>query len=157
MTSTTTALVLLNVQRHHLEGRADERLLTRLWQTRVEAARGAGHLVVHVQWDGEEGTPGATFSRGWVLHPDFRSEAPDLRVRVPLSGAFPGPLDAQLRERGVGELHLLALPGARERGTTADLARALGYGVTVLEDPAQPEQPELAVTSLWPGTQPLGA
>lgn len=152
MTSTPVALVLLHTQRHHLEGREDERRLSRRWQARVEAARAAGQLIVYVQWDGEAGTPGETFSRGWVLHPDFRAEEPDLRVRAPLTGDFTGPLDAELRGRGVSELHLLALPGAGELGLTADLARALGYSVTVLED-----WPELPLAAFWPGTQPLGA
>jgi len=152
MTPTTAALVLLNVQRHHLEGREDERVLSRRWQAQVEAAREAGHLIVYVQWDGEAGTPGETFSRGWVLHPDFRAEEPDLRVRASLPGAFTETLDAGLRGRGVGELCLLALPGAGELGTTADLARALGYGVTVLEDWS-----ELPLGAFWPGTQPMGA
>ena len=139
MSPTTAALVLLTAQRHHLEALPDERVVTRAWQARVEAARTAGHLIVHVQWEGAPGTPGETFSRGWVLHPDFRSEATDLLLRATEPDAFShSGLDAALRERGVRELHLLALPGVQVLAATAATARALGYRVEVLEDRPAP-------------------
>ncbi|GMA14759.1 isochorismatase family protein [Deinococcus metallilatus] len=139
MTSTPTALVLLTAQRHHLEALPHEQAVSRAWQARVQAARAAGHLIVHVQWEGEPGTPGETFSRGWVLHPDFRAEATDLPVRATAPDAFAGSgLDAALRSRGVRELHLLALPGSEVRPETAQTARELGYRVDVLEDLPEP-------------------
>lgn len=135
MNNSTTALVLLSTQRHSLESRPDERAVARLWLLRVEAARETGAAIVHVQWDGAPDTPGETFSRGWVHHPDFRVEERDLRVRVAGQDAFAGTsLDAELQERGVTELHLLALPGAEGLPATAESARALGYRVTVRTD-----------------------
>ncbi|MBB5235619.1 isochorismatase family protein [Deinococcus budaensis] len=138
MTLTPVALVLLTAQRHHLEGRPDEQAVSRRWQARVEAARAAGQLIVHVQWDGAAGTPGETFSRGWVHHPDFRAEAGDLPLRAAGPDAFARTaLDAELRGRAVRELHLLALPGAAALPTTERAARALGYAVQVLEGHAE--------------------
>lgn len=132
MTLTPVALVLLTAQRHHLEGRPDEAAVSRRWQARVEAARAAGQLIVHIQWDGEAGTPGETFSRGWVHHPDFRAEAGDLPLRAAGPDAFARTaLDAELRGRAVRELHLLALPGAVVLAPTERAARALGYAVRV--------------------------
>lgn len=101
MTSTPVALVLLTAQRHHLEDHPQEQALSAAWQKRLQSARAAGHLVVHVQWDGALGTPGETFSRGWVLHPDFRAETGDLPLRATHPNAFAGSgLDAELRRRG---------------------------------------------------------
>lgn len=138
MTSTPVALVLLTAQRHHLEDHPQERALLADWQKRVQTARAAGHLVVHVQWDGAQDTPGATFSRGWVLHPDFRAEAGDLPLRATHPDAFAGSgLDAELRRRGVTELHLLTLPETEMLPATAETARGLGYEVRVLE--AEPQ------------------
>ncbi|WP_216324621.1 isochorismatase family protein [Deinococcus aestuarii] len=138
MTSMPVALVLLTAQRHHLESHPQEQALSVAWQRRVLSARAAGYLVVHVQWDGAEGTPGATFSRGWVLHPDFRAEAGDLPLRATHPDAFAGSgLDAELRRRGVTELHLLTLPETEMLPATAETARGLGYGVRVLEAPPQ--------------------
>lgn len=132
MTLTPVALVLLTAQRHHLEEHPAESALSRAWQARVRAARAAGHLIVHVQWDGSEGTPGATFSRGWVHHPDFRPESNDLPLRATLPDAFAGTgLDAELHSHAVRELHLLALPGTEALSATAATARALGYTVRV--------------------------
>ncbi|EYB67401.1 isochorismatase hydrolase [Deinococcus phoenicis] len=134
MTLTPTALVLLTAQRHHLEEVPSEQAVSQAWQARVRSARAAGHLIVHVQWDGAAGTAGETFSRGWVLHPDFRAEATDLPVRATEPDAFAGSgLDAELRGRAVRELHLLALPGSDVLAATAQTARALGYRVEVLE------------------------
>lgn len=134
MTLTPTALVLLTAQRHHLEDHPAEQAVSQAWQAQVRAARAAGHLVVHVQWDGAPETPFETFSRGWVLHPDFRSEANDLPVRAAGPDAFAGSaLDAELRGRAVRELHLLALPGSDVLPATETAARALGYEVRVLE------------------------
>ncbi|MFC4638072.1 isochorismatase family protein [Deinococcus hohokamensis] len=134
---TSTALVLLNAQRHYLEEQPDEHALSLRWQAQVEAARRAGHLVVFVQWDGEDGTAGETFTRGWVLHPDFRAEAGELRVRAIAPDAFHGSdLDALLRGRAVRVLELLALPGSEEGEATAQTARALGYAVNPVLTPA---------------------
>ncbi|WP_102128108.1 isochorismatase family protein [Deinococcus planocerae] len=138
MTSTPVALLLLTAQRHHLEDHPQERALSAAWQRRVLSARAAGSLVVHVQWDGASGTPGETFSRGWVLHPDFRAEAGDLPLRAAHPDAFAGSgLDAELRRRGVTKLHLLTLPGTELLPATAETARGLGYEVRVFE--AQPQ------------------
>lgn len=134
MTLMPVALVLLTAQRHHLEDHPAEQALSRAWQARVRSAREAGHLIVHVQWDGEEGTPGETYSRGWVHHPDFRPEANDLLVRARVPDAFAGTgLDAELHGHAVRELRLLALPGTEVLAATATTARALGYKVLVLE------------------------
>lgn len=134
MTLTPVALVLLTAQRHHLEGLPDEQAVSQRWQGQVRAARAAGHLVVHIQWDGEADTPGETFSRGWVHHPDFRAEAGDLPLRAAGLDAFARtPLDAELRGRAVRELRLLALPGAAVLPATTESARALGYAVQVLD------------------------
>ncbi|WP_019587451.1 isochorismatase family protein [Deinococcus apachensis] len=134
MTLTPVALVLLTAQRHHLEEHPAEQALSRVWQARVQAAREAGHLIVHVQWDGEEGTPGETYSRGWVHHPDFRPESNDLLIRARVPDAFAGTgLNAELHGHAVRELHLLALPETEELPATARTARALGYEVRVLE------------------------
>lgn len=139
MTPSTVALVLLTAQRHHLEGHPDEARVSQGWQRRVLSARAAGHLIVHVQWDGAAGTPNETFSRGWVLHPDFRAEAGDLPLRATLPDAFAGTgLDAELRRRAVREVELLALPGADVLPATLEAARALGYEVRVLEVKEQP-------------------
>ncbi|MEF2280102.1 isochorismatase [Deinococcus sp. YIM 134068] len=139
MTPSPVALVLLTAQRHHLEGHPDEGRVSQRWQRRVLSARAASHLVVHVQWDGAEGTPGATFSRGWVHHPDFRAEAGDLPLRATPPDAFAGTgLDAELRRRDVRELELLALPGADVLPATLETARALGYEVRVLDVEEQP-------------------
>lgn len=135
MTLTPVALALLTSQRHHLEELPREQAVSQLWQARVAQARAAGQLIVHVQWDGEGGTAGETFSRGWVLHPDFRAEAGDLLVRATEPDAFArSTLDAELRGRAVRELRLLALPGADVLAVTAQTARALGYEVRVLEE-----------------------
>ena len=134
MTSSPVALVLLTVQRHHLEGHPDEGRLSQRWQRQVQSARAAGHLIVHVQWDGAAGTPGETFSRGWVHHPDFRAEEGDLPLRATHPDAFAGSgLDAELRRRGVTELQVLALPGADMLPATLETAQALGYEVRMLE------------------------
>lgn len=134
MTSTPVALVLLTAQRHHLEHHPDGARVAQRWLGRVGEARAAGHLIVHVQWDGPEGTPGETFSRGWVLHPDFRAEAGDLPLRATMPDAFAGSgLDGELRRRGVTELQVLTLPGVEVLPATAETARRLGYGVRVLE------------------------
>lgn len=126
MTLTPVALVLLTAQRHHLEEHPAEQAVSQMWQAQVRSARAVGHLVVHVQWDGEEGTSGETFSRGWVHHPDFRAEAHDLRIRARVPDAFAGTgLDAELHGHAVRELHLLALPGTDLLPATAATARAL--------------------------------
>jgi len=120
MVLTPVALVLLTAQRHHLEELPAEQAVSRAWQARVRTARAAGHLIVHVQWDEEAGTPGETYSRGWVHHPDFRAEADDLSLRAPRPDAFAGTgLDAELHGRAVRELHLLALPEADVLPVTA--------------------------------------
>lgn len=130
MTLTPTALVLLNAQRHYLEEQPDEHALSLQWQGQVEAARRAGQLVVFVQWDGPAGTAGETFTRGWVLHPDFRAGVGELLVRATSPDAFEGSdLNALLHSRAVRVLELLSLPGSVEGAATAETARALGYVV----------------------------
>ncbi|MFC4426641.1 isochorismatase family protein [Deinococcus navajonensis] len=130
MTLTPTALVLLNAQRHYLEEQPNEHALSLQWQARVEAARRAGHLVVFVQWNGEAGTSGETFTRGWVLHPDFRAQAGELLVRATSPDAFEGSdLNALLHSRAVRVVMLLSLPGSEEETATAETARQLGYTV----------------------------
>lgn len=134
MTLKHTALVLLNVQRHHLEGQAHEREVTRDWAHQVETARAHGDLVVLVQWDGQPDTPSETFSKGWTLHPDFRAESGDLLVRATLPSAFTGSdLAAELHGRAVRDLFLLGLPEAPELEATAKAAQEAGFGVTVLK------------------------
>ncbi|GGI72570.1 isochorismatase family protein [Deinococcus wulumuqiensis] len=132
MTLTPRALLLLSAQRHHLHDRPDERELARDWLRHIEDARAAGDLIALVQWDGEVGSEGETFSKGWTLYPDFRAEAGDVLVRAQLPDAFAGSdLDAALRGRAVRELTLLGLPG-EELDVTAQSARVLGYQVQVV-------------------------
>lgn len=134
MTLTPTALLLLSVQRHHLTDRPDERQLSHDWRRRVEDAREQRQLVVLVQWDGEAGSAGETFSKGWTLYPDFRAEAGDLLIRATQPDAFAGSdLDAALRARAVRDVRLLGL-GGEELRVTAQAARDLGYAVQVLEE-----------------------
>ncbi|MFD1731332.1 isochorismatase family protein [Deinococcus malanensis] len=133
MNRTATALLLLNAQRHYLEDQPDEPALSRAWRAQVQAAREAGHLLVFVQWDGHEGTSGETFTRGWVIHPDLRAEAGDLRVRATSPDAFDGSgLDTLLRSLGVQVVELLALPGSEEGEVTTRSAQALGYTVNLV-------------------------
>ena len=132
MTLTPRALLLLSAQRHHLHDRPDERELAREWLREVEAARTKGDLIALVQWDGAAGSEGETFSKGWILYPDFRAEAGDVLVRAQSPDAFSGSdLDAALRGRAVRELTLLGLPG-EALDVTAQSARALGYQVQVV-------------------------
>ena len=131
MTLTPRALLLLSVQRHHLHDRPDEREVAREGLRQVEAAREAGDLIALVQWDGEEGSEGETFSKGWTLYPDFRAEARDVLVRAQQPDAFQGSdLDAALRGRAVRQLTLLGLD-SDNLSTTAQSARDLGYDVSV--------------------------
>jgi nicotinamidase-related amidase len=139
MSLTPVALVLLNVQRHHLEAHPHERTLARAWAAQVDQARSAGQLVVLLQWDGPSepvaDDPAAdhshdTFSRGWTLYSDFRAEAGDLLVRARVPDPFVGSeLEAELHGRAVRELHLLALPDAPELAATAAAAQARGFAV----------------------------
>ncbi|ACO46966.2 isochorismatase family protein [Deinococcus deserti] len=130
MNRKATALVLLNAQRHYLEEQPDEPVLSRVWQTQLQAAREAGHLIVFVQWDGPPGSSGETFSRGWVIHPDLRAEAGDLRVRATSPDAFNSSgLDILLRSQRVETVNLLALPDSEEGQVTAHTAQTLGYTV----------------------------
>ena len=67
-----------------------------------------------------------------------RAEAGDLPLRATHPDAFAGSgLDAELRRRGVTELHFLTLPGTETLPATAETARGLGYEVRVPE--AQPQ------------------
>ncbi|MHA0034724.1 isochorismatase family protein [Deinococcus sp. PESE-13] len=133
MTLTPRALLLLSAQRHYLHDRPDEREVARDWQRHVEQARADGDLIALVQWDGEEGSAGETFSKGWILYPDFRAEAGDVLVRAQVPDAFAGSdLDAALRGRAVRELTLLGLPG-EELEATAQAARDLGYQVSAAQ------------------------
>ena len=133
MTLTPRALLLLSAQRHYLHDRPDEREVARDWQRHVEQARADGDLIALVQWDGEEGSAGETFSKGWTLYPDFRAEAGDVLVRAQVPDAFAGSdLDAALRGRAVRELTLLGLPG-EELEATAQAARDLGYQVSAAQ------------------------
>lgn len=133
MTLTPRALLLLSAQRHFLHDRPDEREVARDWQRHVEQARADGDLIALVQWDGEEGSAGETFSKGWILYPDFRAEAGDVLVRAQAPDAFAGSdLDAALRGRAVRELTLLGLPGEELEATT-QAARDLGYQVSTVQ------------------------
>ncbi|HCE64841.1 isochorismatase family protein [Deinococcus radiodurans R1 = ATCC 13939 = DSM 20539] len=124
---------MLSAQRHYLHDRPDEREVARDWQRHVEQARADGDLIALVQWDGEEGSAGETFSKGWILYPDFRAEAGDVLVRAQAPDAFSGSdLDAALRGRAVRELTLLGLPG-EELEATAQAARDLGYQVSAAQ------------------------
>ena len=137
MSLTPTALVLLNVQRHHLEGHEHEREVARDWAHHLERAREHGDLIVLVQWDGAPDTPGETFSKGWTLYPDFRAEAGDLLVRAQGVDAFEHTdLGAQLHGRAVRDLFLLALPDAPELDATANAAQEAGFGVVILSSAA---------------------
>lgn len=130
-----TALVLLNVQRRHLEDQPHEREVARNWVRQVDAARAAHQLVVMVQWDGDQDGENPTFSRGWTLFPDFRAEAGDLLIRAMEPDAFSSSeLDTQLREQGIKELLLLTLANSEAGQVTAQTARELGYEVTVFEE-----------------------
>ncbi|WP_309570125.1 isochorismatase family protein [Deinococcus sp.] len=133
MTLTATALLLLNVQRHDLEGHPHEREMTRDWAHHVESAREHGDLIVLLQWDGLPDSPGETFGKGWTLHPDFRAEASDLLVRVRRPDAFHGSdLGAELHGRAVRDVFLLGFPDTAEVAATATSAQGAGFGVTVL-------------------------
>lgn len=136
MTLTPTALVLLNVQRHDLEGHPHARELARDWAHRVESARAHGDLIVLVQWDGAPETPGETFSRGWTLHPDFRAEAGELLLRAARPDAFQGSdLGPLLHGRAVRDVFLLGLEGGSELEATARAAQEAGFSVVMLETP----------------------
>lgn len=131
MSLTPHALVLLNVQRHHLEDRPDEREITRTWAHQVDEARSQGQLIVIVQWDGEAGSDHETFSRGWILHPDFRAETGDLLIRARKPDAFAtSGLDAELKARAVQSLHFLSLPGSPEEAVMAGQAAQHGYALS---------------------------
>lgn len=126
--------MLLNVQLHDLEDQPHEREVTRRWAHHIEEARQRGELIVIVQWDGEADSDHATFSRGWILHPDFRAEAGDLLIRAVKPDVFASSdLDAELKARAVREIRLLALPDAQEAEVTARCAAALGYRVKAVE------------------------
>ncbi|WP_112778683.1 isochorismatase family protein [Deinococcus koreensis] len=136
MTLTPTALVLLNVQRHELEGHPQERELARDWAHRVESAREHRDLIVLVQWDGAPDTPGETFGKGWTLHPDFRAEAGDLLVRAVRPDPFrSADLGALLHGRAVRDVFLLGLEGTPELEVTARAAQEAGFGVVLLPTP----------------------
>ncbi|WP_199698592.1 isochorismatase [Deinococcus cavernae] len=124
------ALVLLNVQRHHLEHHPQERELARAWAHEVDEARARGELIVIVQWDGEAGSDHETFSRGWILHPDFRAETGDLLLRAVKPDAFAtSALDGELRARAVRQIRFLALEGSPENASMTAQASAHGYQV----------------------------
>lgn len=129
MTLTPKALLLLSVQRYQFQERPDEREVAREWLRHIEAARAAGDLIALVQWDGAEGHPNETFSKGWTLHPDFRAEAGDLLVRAQEPNAFfHSDLNAELHGRAVRELRLLGLEET-DLQATEQAARELGYEV----------------------------
>lgn len=135
MPLTPTALLLLHVQRHDLEGHPDERALLRDWAHRTLAAREHGDLIALVQWDGEDGAENAPFTRPWTLHPDLRAETGDLLLRARRPDAFAGTdLEAQLRARAVRDLFVLGLPGTPELDATARSATAAGFGVALLQE-----------------------
>lgn len=135
MSLTPHALVLLNVQRHHLEDRPDERELTRAWAHQVDQARTNGELIVIIQWDGEAGSDHETFSRGWILHPDFRAETGDLLIRAVKPDAFStSGLDGELRARAVQHVRFLGLPDAPETTVMQEQAAAHGYAVNPVQE-----------------------
>lgn len=130
MSLTPHALVLLNVQRHHLEDHHQERELARLWAHEVDEARTRGELIVMIQWDGEPASDHATFTRGWTLHPDFRAETGDLLVRAVKPDAFAtSALDGELRARAVQRMQFLALGNNPEHAIMTAQATAHGYEV----------------------------
>lgn len=132
MTLTSQAFILLSAQRYHLEGRPDERELSREWLRQLEQARAAGEMIVLVQWDGDEGSDHETFSKGWTLYPDFRAEAGELLTRAKWPNAFAGSeLEAELHGRAVRHLRLVGLDNEALSQTT-QAARNLGFEAEVL-------------------------
>lgn len=116
MTLTATALLLLNVQRHDLNGHP----------------HGHSDLIVRLQRNGLPDSPGETFGKGWTPHPDFRAEARDLFVWARRPDAFHGSdLGAQRHGRAVRDVVLLGFPEAAEAATMAASAQGAGFGATV--------------------------
>lgn len=135
MSLTPVAVLLLNVQRHHLEDQPHKREVARNWSRQIDVAREVGQLITLIQWDGQPDTPSETFGKGWTLHPDFRAETGDLMLRAAGPDAFAGTdLDAQLKARAVRELVLLSLRGDALARATAERAAQLGYAVTMFEE-----------------------
>lgn len=138
MLSTPVAVLLLSAQRYQLEGQPHEREIVRNWTRHLEVAREVGQLVVLIQWDGTPDTPGETFGKGWILHPDFRAEEGDLMLRAQRPDAFAtSDLLAELQARAVRELIILTLKGDEAGQVMNQRAIELGYIVNVFEEDVQ--------------------
>ena len=114
------------------EGRlpdADE-LLPRL-KARLEEARGAGWLIVHVQNDGEEPWPDAPGGQLWPMM--FEPAAGEIHVRKTVSDTFESnpELAAQLRDLGITDITMIGCQSEMCVRATALGAKAAGFSVTV--------------------------
>ncbi len=131
-----TALVVVDVQRGFVTGEAplpsSPALLSSL-SSLLGAARSAGAFVVHLQNDGQPGTPDEPGTPTWELHFPVLDSEPV--VRKSEDDGFDGtPLGALLESRSVKRLALCGLMSEMCVAATARSALARSYGVVLPHD-----------------------
>lgn len=133
--STSTALVVIDVQVGLMEEayRRDETLRTinRL----LERARESGTPVIYVQHDGPKGHGLEAGTPDWHIHPTIAPRADEPVVNKTASDSFHQTrLQAELEARGIK--HLVIMGGQTDYCVNATACRALyvGYDVTLVSD-----------------------
>ncbi|QHT59590.1 cysteine hydrolase [Paenibacillus lycopersici] len=104
-------------------------------QTVIAQARSRGITIVYIQHNEGPGTPLASGSPGWEIHPAIGPEAHDLIVQKARPDAFfQTTLQDELDARGIQELILAGLQTEMCIDTTCRNACSRGYKVTLLRD-----------------------
>jgi nicotinamidase-related amidase len=135
MSSTDTALVVIDVQIGLMEEvyQSDEVLAT--INQLVEQARRSGTPVIYVQHDGPKGDSLEAGTPTWHIHPAIAPREGEAIVRKRTSDSFHATrLQEVLAERGIK--HLIVTGGQTNWCVNATVCRAIyvGYDVTLVSD-----------------------
>ncbi len=134
MAAPETALVVIDMQAGLFgPAPAEAQAVVARIDALASRARAAGVPVVWVQHESEGGLAAGT--PGWRLHAGLRTEPSDVFVRKTMSDAFlRTPLDALLRERGVGHVVVCGYSSEFCVDSSVRGAASRGYAVTLAAD-----------------------